>query len=191
MDARPLMNLKVGHSYDPVPQGIVIFAIEFLVQRIHNVSTALVVESAAVIPLEQCPLLTFQSPFVYLRFTILLASGPLHAHAHLIYVLIGPNYLSAVLLVITLPVDSLSINLFFLIGPVVFKVFQLLFNFLFVFISVGFIPVLIFIILFFSEFLQDLYVFSRGVLIEGLAPIMNNVDFPVLIDNIAVMERPV
>jgi len=35
VNTRALMNLKISHGNDPVPQGIIVFTIEFLMQRVH------------------------------------------------------------------------------------------------------------------------------------------------------------
>jgi hypothetical protein len=152
-------------------------------------STALEIECPAVIPLEQSPLLAFQSPLIDLRLTVLLPSRSFNSNAHLIYVLISSNNLSAVIVIITLPLDSLSVDLFFIIGAIVLEVFQLLLNLFFIFITLTLVTILIFIVIvFFSEFLEYLNILSSRVLIERLAAVMDNVYFPMLVDNVVVME---
>ena len=51
--------------------------------------------------------------------------------------------------------------------------------------------IIFFIVILIGEFLQDLNILGRGVLIEGLAAVMNNVDLPQVVDDIAVIERAV
>ena len=153
-------------------------------------STALVVEGAAVVPLEQRPLLPLQGSSVNLALLVL--SLPLDPDLHLIDILIGTNDLSAVFIFINLFVNSLAIDLLFLIGAVVLQILKFLLDFLLILIAITFLAILILlIVLLVSQLLQYLHVLSRGVLVEGLAAIMHYVDLPQAVYDVAVVERSV
>jgi len=152
--------------------------------------TALEVEGATVVPLKQRPLQPLQGSPIYLALLVL--SLPLDPNLHLIDVLIGTDNLSAVFIVISLFVDSLTIDLLFLVGAIVLQILKFLLNFLLILVTITFLAILILLlVLLICQLLQYLHVLSRGVLIERLAPIMYYVDLPQAVDYVAVVERPV
>lgn len=155
-------------------------------------STALVVECATIISLEQRPLLPLKSSSVHLVFGALVLPLSLHTDPHLVDVLISADYFSTVLIVLRLLFDSLSIHLLLVVGAIVLQVFEFFLNFLIFLIRLTFLTIVIIIVIFFFvELLKDLNVLCRGVLVERLATIMDNVDFPVLINYVVVMEGTV
>ena len=119
MNTWSLMHLKISHRYDPVPKRVIIFTIEFLVQSVHYMSTALIVECAAIISLEQRPLLPLKSSPVYLVFGALILPLSFHTDPHLVDVFIGADYLSIVLIVLGLFLDSFTIYLLLIVGAIV------------------------------------------------------------------------
>jgi hypothetical protein len=146
MNTRTLMHLEICHCYDPIPQRVIIFTIEFLVQSVHNVSTALVIESATVVSLKQSLFLSLDCPSVDLFFLVFPLS--LYTNSHLLDVLVGPYNLSGLLLFLFVALfDPFPIYLLFFIRAIIFEVLEFLLDLLILTVLLA-ILIFLFIIIF-------------------------------------------